>query len=195
VRVQAFAFQSGRHALKVQQRNIDREQKRLHVPLPDRSDAEPPPVMVAVVGPPKVGKSTLIRSLVRFYTKQNLTDIKGPVTVVAGAAAARVRSGRTQPVLTQTRPCAGRKRRLTFFECGNDMASMVDCAKVADLVLLLIDASFGFEMVQAGLGWSAAHGYLRGLVPALWGGRGTWGLGRGPGDADRDAGCDCAGAV
>ena len=25
---------------------------------------------------------------------------------------------------------------------------MIDCAKVADLVLLLIDASFGFEMVR-----------------------------------------------
>ena len=52
-RTQAFAFQSGRHALKVKQRNTDREQKRLHVPLADRSQEEPPPVMVAVVGPPK----------------------------------------------------------------------------------------------------------------------------------------------
>ena len=31
-----------------------------------------------------MGKSTLIRSLVKFYTKQNLTEIKGPITVVAG---------------------------------------------------------------------------------------------------------------
>jgi ribosome biogenesis protein BMS1 len=31
-------------------------------------------------------------------------------------------------------------------ECNNDVNSMVDLAKVADLVLLLIDASFGFEM-------------------------------------------------
>jgi len=54
-RRQAFAFSSGRHALRVQQRNIDREQKRLHVPLADRTQPdEPPPVMIAVVGPPKV---------------------------------------------------------------------------------------------------------------------------------------------
>jgi ribosome biogenesis protein BMS1 len=31
-------------------------------------------------------------------------------------------------------------------ECSNDINSMIDVAKVADLVLLLVDASFGFEM-------------------------------------------------
>lgn len=42
--------------------------------------------------------------------------------------------------------CTGKKRRLTFVECNNDINSMIDLAKVADLVLLLVDASFGFEM-------------------------------------------------
>ncbi len=37
-------------------------------------------------------------------------------------------------------------RRVTFFECGNDLNGMLDVCKVADLVLMLIDASFGFEM-------------------------------------------------
>lgn len=41
---------------------------------------------------------------------------------------------------------AGKKRRVTFIECNNDINSMIDLAKVADLVLLLTDASFGFEM-------------------------------------------------
>ena len=41
----------------------------------------------------------------------------------------------------------GKKRRLTFIECANDLNSMIDVAKIADLVLLMIDASFGFEMV------------------------------------------------
>jgi ribosome biogenesis protein BMS1 len=36
-------------------------------------------------------------------------------------------------------------------ECSNDMNSMIDIAKIADLVLLMIDASFGFEMVSYGL--------------------------------------------
>jgi len=80
-------------------------------------------VLVAVVGPPGVGKSTVIRSLVHHYTRQNLTNIYGPITVVSG-----------------------KKRRLTFFECPHELNAMLDIAKVADLVLLIVDAHFGFEM-------------------------------------------------
>ena len=75
------------------------------------------------MGPPGVGKSTLIRSLVKMYTNYNLTTVTGPITVVAG-----------------------KKRRVTFIECPNTPSGMLDCAKVADLVLLVIDAKFGFEM-------------------------------------------------
>lgn len=35
-------------------------------------------------------------------------------------------------------------------ECNNDLNSMIDIGKVADLVLLLVDASFGYEMVCFG---------------------------------------------
>lgn len=76
-----------------------------------------------VVGPPKVGKTTLIQNLIKHFTKQPLTVIKGPVTLVIG-----------------------KKLRITLIECNNDINSMIDLAKVADLVLLLVDASFGFEM-------------------------------------------------
>lgn len=41
---------------------------------------------------------------------------------------------------------AGKKRRLTFFECPTDPCSMLDLAKTADLVLLMVDGSFGFEL-------------------------------------------------
>jgi len=41
----------------------------------------------------------------------------------------------------------GKKKRLSFFECPSDLSGMMDLAKVADIVLLVIDASFGFEMV------------------------------------------------
>ncbi len=64
-----------------------------------------------------------MRSLIRRYTKHTLAEIKGPVTVVTG-----------------------KKRRVTFIECNNDINSMIDIGKVADLVLLMIDGSFGFEM-------------------------------------------------
>lgn len=41
---------------------------------------------------------------------------------------------------------SGKNRRLTFIECPNDISSMIDLGKIADLVLLMIDGSFGFEM-------------------------------------------------
>jgi ribosome biogenesis protein BMS1 len=41
-------------------------------------------VVVALVGPAKVGKSLLMKSLIKNFTRQKLTDIRGPVTVVSG---------------------------------------------------------------------------------------------------------------
>ena len=79
--------------------------------------------MVLIQGPPGVGKTTLIKCLIKHYTKQNVSDILGPITVVSG-----------------------KKRRLTIVECPQDLCGMIDAAKYADLVLLLIDAEFGFEM-------------------------------------------------
>ncbi|KDE08217.1 hypothetical protein MVLG_01484 [Microbotryum lychnidis-dioicae p1A1 Lamole] len=131
----AFVPSSFRRAEKQGRRNVEKDQTRLHVPAVDRTfggtsgqggkdvEGEVPPVIVAVIGPQGVGKSTLVRSMVRRYTKNTLADIKGPVTVVTG-----------------------KNRRLTIIECPNDLGSMIDVAKVADLVLLMIDGSFGFEM-------------------------------------------------
>lgn len=55
-------------------------------------------------GPPRtqVGKSTLISCLVKHYTRQNLSDVRGPITVVAG-----------------------KKRRMTFVECPSDLCGMM----------------------------------------------------------------------
>ncbi|CAH1999817.1 unnamed protein product [Acanthoscelides obtectus] len=119
----AFAFNSAIRAERRFRRKQDIETKKQHIPLVDRTPIEPPPILVAVVGPPKVGKSTVINNLIKLFTKMPLTDMKGPVTIVTG-----------------------KKRRVTFIECNNDINSMIDIAKVADLVLLLCDASFGFEM-------------------------------------------------
>uniref|UniRef100_A0A8C7FEI4 BMS1 ribosome biogenesis factor n=1 Tax=Oncorhynchus kisutch TaxID=8019 RepID=A0A8C7FEI4_ONCKI len=119
----AFAVQSAVRMAKTFHRAQDLKAKKHHIPLVDRTPLEPPPIVVVVVGPPKVGKSTLIRCLIKNFTRQKLADICGPVTIVSG-----------------------KKRRLTFIECSNDINTMIDLAKVADLVLMLIDASFGFEM-------------------------------------------------
>lgn len=57
---------------------------------------------------------------------------------------------------------SGKNRRLTFFECPNDLSAMIDIAKVADLVLLLTDASYGFEMETFEfLNILQAHGFPR----------------------------------
>lgn len=90
----------------------------------DRLPEEAPPIVVGVVGPPGVGKTTLIKSLIRRYTKQTLSAPNGPITVVTS-----------------------KRRRLTFMECPADsLAAMIDVAKVVDIVLLMIDGNYGFEM-------------------------------------------------
>ncbi|KAI9926449.1 hypothetical protein ASPWEDRAFT_62648 [Aspergillus wentii DTO 134E9] len=120
----AFAVSNPGKLNKQAARSHDIKEKRLHVPLVDRLPEEAPPIVVAVVGPPGVGKTTLVKSLVRRYTKQTLSTPKGPLTVVTS-----------------------KKRRLTILECPADsLASMIDVAKIADIVLLMIDANYGFEM-------------------------------------------------
>lgn len=72
----------------------------------------------------QVGKTTLLKSLIKRYTKQTLSSPQGPLTVVTS-----------------------KKKRLTFIECPSDsLAAMIDVAKVADIVLLMIDGNYGFEM-------------------------------------------------
>ncbi|KAI9752018.1 MAG: NAD-dependent isocitrate dehydrogenase [Chaenotheca gracillima] len=120
----AFAYAHPGKLQRQAARSHDVKEKRLHVPLVDRLPEEAPPIIVAVVGPPGVGKTTLIKSLIKRYTKHNLSSPTGPLTVVTS-----------------------KRRRLTFLECPADsLASMIDVSKVADIVLLMIDGNYGFEM-------------------------------------------------
>lgn len=65
-------------------RSQDIKSKKHHIPVVDRTPLEPPPIIVAVVGGPRVGKSTLVRCLIKNYTNQKFSEICGPVTIVAG---------------------------------------------------------------------------------------------------------------
>jgi len=80
----AFAINNPVRFEKDFRRSADIKNKKLRIPVADRSSEYPPPLIVAVVGPPRVGKTTLIKSLVKYYTKQNIGEIRGPVTVVTG---------------------------------------------------------------------------------------------------------------
>jgi len=91
---------------KAVQRKAEMDHRKAAAPLTNRTDSEnPPPVLVVVVGPKNSGKSVLIRSLVKYYTKINLGQVSGPITVIAG-----------------------KTKRFTFVECpSDDLGYCQDC--------------------------------------------------------------------
>jgi ribosome biogenesis protein BMS1 len=118
----------GAGSRKTQQalRSLEKKSSHIHMPVDDKQQLgliEDPPMLVVVVGPPQCGKSTLIRSMTKFYASRNIQRLRGPVTVVAG-----------------------RSRRVTFLEIPNTLSAMCDAAKIADLVIIMVDGAFGFEM-------------------------------------------------
>ncbi|VDO97435.1 unnamed protein product [Schistosoma margrebowiei] len=140
----AFAVQHTTKASRLVQRTLDHQTKRHHLLQSKYVSAVSPPYIVAIVGPPKSGKSTLLRGLIKHFAHLSVGVIKGPVTVVVG-----------------------KKERFTFIECGCEINSMLDAAKIADVVLLLVNVRAGLEMYHFEfINMIQAHGMPR-VVPVL----------------------------
>ncbi|KAI3843789.1 hypothetical protein MKX03_017986 [Papaver bracteatum] len=118
----------------------------LHGPVEiDDEGEQPPPFIVVVQGPPNVGKSLLIKSLVKYFLSIQMNDIRGPITIKTG-----------------------RKSRIQFVECADDINAMIDASKYADLVLLLVDASYEFEAETFQLwGLHRLWGFLHALTSLM----------------------------
>ena len=80
----AFIFSSSRKAQKGRRVAAEKLEKKLHVPVHDRRRRRSRHRSGLSQGPPSCGKTTLVRSLIRHYTKQTVNEIKGPITLTVG---------------------------------------------------------------------------------------------------------------
>lgn len=136
----AFAVSSSSGALgRKMMHSHEKLQRKMHNPQFTKNDQlasdkandftfpeeELEPFVITIMGPKGSGKTMLLKSLVKRFTKKSINekDLKGPITVIGG-----------------------KNKKFTFIECPNDINSMIDLSKISDLVLLTIDGNFGFEM-------------------------------------------------
>ncbi|CDS41864.1 ribosome biolocus tagsis protein BMS1 [Echinococcus multilocularis] len=141
-----FAVQHTTKAARKVRKTLDKETKKYRLPTISSAcsiDCSPP-LIVGIVGPPRCGKSTLLRGLIRHFGRQLVPNITGPITVVVG-----------------------KKFRLTLIECDCNINSMIDVAKIADLVLLVVNVSKGLEMYHFEfINMLQVHGMPR-VIPVL----------------------------
>lgn len=105
------------------ERRLMHEEKVGRVPIENMVFKDLPPPFISVVGPPQSGKSTLVKSIVKYLTHQQMDGIKGPVTL-----------------------SSPKTRRMTLFEARADVHQFVDVSKVSDLVVFTINGETGLEM-------------------------------------------------
>ncbi|KMZ95556.1 ribosome biogenesis protein BMS1 [Plasmodium vivax Mauritania I] len=120
----AFAFSGGiRSAHRRKQHLFELEEKKLRAPKNFKECSKSSPLIVAIQGPKGVGKTTLLKSLIKHYVGVTINEVRGPVSIITKAM-----------------------KRYTFIDVNDDILSMIDAAKVADLCLLVIDGSYGLEL-------------------------------------------------
>lgn len=78
--------------------------------------------MIAIIGSPSVGKTTLVKALAKSYSGKSVTDPCGPITVSVS------------PI-----------KRVTLFDVPTSLTAVLDIARVVDLVIMVIDCSKGIE--------------------------------------------------
>lgn len=71
----------------------------------------PPPL------PPQVGKTTLIKGLIKHYTRQDVREIKGPITLIAGKARRWAQPGAAPPRVPP--PALGGAQPALHASCGS----------------------------------------------------------------------------
>lgn len=98
------------------------EENKIKMPIKNMCYKNDPPAFITVVGSKNSGKSSIIKSLIKKFTKHSIEISKGPITLTAG-----------------------RDKRITLFECNDDIHQFVDSAKVSDMVIFVIDTTVGLE--------------------------------------------------
>ncbi|WUR03552.1 ribosome biogenesis protein BMS1 [Vairimorpha necatrix] len=98
------------------------EENKIKLPIKNMCYKNDPPAFITVVGSKNSGKSSVIKSLVKKFTKQTLDHIKGPITLTVSV-----------------------DKRVTIFECKDDIHQFVDTSKISDMVIFIIDATVGLE--------------------------------------------------
>ncbi|CDU16094.1 asparagine and aspartate rich protein 2, putative [Plasmodium yoelii] len=120
----AFTFSGGiNSAHRRKQHLYELEEKKLRINKTIKEGYKNSPIIVAVHGPKGVGKSTLIKSIIKYYVGININEINKPISIFTKNL-----------------------KRYTFIEINDDILHMIDIAKIADICLLVIDGNFGFEL-------------------------------------------------
>ncbi|CAL6078274.1 Ribosome_biogenesis protein BMS1 [Hexamita inflata] len=120
--MKAFAIQNVKNARYKLERKAQIEYSTAKLPQNVRQGEIAPPDMIAVIGGNGVGKTTLVKALVKSYTGKSITDPQGPITVSVSSS-----------------------KRITLFDVPNKLTAVLDIARVVDLVILVIDVERGID--------------------------------------------------